>query len=181
MGLPTIIGKSKTQVFRFVKERVWKKLKGWKEKTVSRAGRKVLIKSVAQAIPSYVMSCFILHDGLCEEIESMIARFFWGGDACLHWMSWNKLCRPKLIGGLGFRNFKHFNLALVVKNWWRIHTSPETLFVRVFKAVYFSGSSIVEAKRGYRPSYAWSSILKSKWMFEQGRCWRVGNGTKIRI
>lgn len=32
---------------------------------------------------SYVMSCFILPDGLCDEIESMIARFFRGGGGCL--------------------------------------------------------------------------------------------------
>ena len=34
LGLPIIVGKSKTQVFNFVKERVWKKLKGWKEKVL---------------------------------------------------------------------------------------------------------------------------------------------------
>lgn len=64
LGLPTIVGKSKTQIFGFVKDRVWKKLKGWKEKTFSRAGREVLIKAVAQAIPSYVMSCYMLPNGL---------------------------------------------------------------------------------------------------------------------
>ncbi|XP_057426530.1 uncharacterized protein LOC130719957 [Lotus japonicus] len=78
LGLPTIIGKSKTQVFAFVKERVWKKLKGWKEKALSRAGREVLVKVVAQAIPAYVMSCFAMPLSLCLEIEGMINRFYWG-------------------------------------------------------------------------------------------------------
>lgn len=78
VGLPTIVGRSKTQVFAFVKERVWKKLKGWKERALSRAGREVLVKSVLQAIPTYVMSCFSLPTSLCEEIEVMINRFFWG-------------------------------------------------------------------------------------------------------
>lgn len=116
LGLPTIIGKSKTQIFRFVKERVWKKLKGWKERTLSRARREVLVLVVAQAISSYVMSCFMLQNDLCDEVESMISRFYWGGDVSrcgLHWIKWEKLCRPKLEGGLGFRDFKYFNLALV--------------------------------------------------------------------
>ena len=65
LGLPAVIGKSKNQVFAFVKDRVWKKLKGWKEKYLSRAGKEVLIKSVVQVIPSYVMSCFELPQGMC--------------------------------------------------------------------------------------------------------------------
>lgn len=55
LGLPTIIGKSKTQVFNFVKEKVWKKLKVWKERALSSAIRKVLIKAIVQATPSYIM------------------------------------------------------------------------------------------------------------------------------
>ena len=69
LGLPSIIGKSKKDVFAEVKERVAKKLMGWKEKLLSIGGRKVLIKVVAQAIPTYTMSCFQLPKGLCEEIE----------------------------------------------------------------------------------------------------------------
>lgn len=115
LGLPTIIGKSKTHIFRFVKEQVWKKLKGWKNRTLSCAGREVLLKAAAQAIPSYVMSHFLLPEGLCHGIEGMISRFYWGGDASrqsLHWMKWDNLCRPKSDWGLGFCDFKSFNKAL---------------------------------------------------------------------
>ena len=60
LGLPSIIGKSKMAVFADVKERVAKKLSSWKEKLLSMGGRKALIKAVAQAIPTYTMSCFLL-------------------------------------------------------------------------------------------------------------------------
>ncbi|XP_057452170.1 uncharacterized protein LOC130743990 [Lotus japonicus] len=184
LGLPTIIGKSKSQIFHFVKERVWKKLKGWKERSLSRAGREVLVKAVVQAIPAYVMSCFVLPDGLCDQIEGMISKFYWGGDVSkrsLHWVSWDKLCRAKDEGGLGFRDFKSFNLALVAKNWWRIYHFPNSLFSRVFKAVYFPSGELRGAKRGYRPSYAWSSILKSSRIFKRGGRWRLGNGQSVNI
>lgn len=69
LGLPTMIGRSKKIIFQQLKERVWKKLKGWKEKMLSRAGKEVLIKAVAQAIPTYAMSCFLIPKGFCEEIE----------------------------------------------------------------------------------------------------------------
>ena len=61
-----------------MKERVWKKLKGWKEKTLSQAGREVLIKAVVQAIPTYVMSCYKLPKTLCEDIQALIRNFWWG-------------------------------------------------------------------------------------------------------
>lgn len=56
LGLPVIFGRSKKEVFIMVVERVWKKIKGWKEKFLSRAGKEVLVKVVAQAIPTYIKS-----------------------------------------------------------------------------------------------------------------------------
>ena len=78
LGLPYIIGRSKREVFAEVKERVGKKLAGWKEKMLSIGGKEVLIKAVAQAVPIYTMNCFLLPKGLYEEIEGMIRRFWWG-------------------------------------------------------------------------------------------------------
>jgi hypothetical protein len=47
LGLPTISGRSKNQIFNFIIEKIWKKLKGWKERHLSFAGRSTLIKAVA--------------------------------------------------------------------------------------------------------------------------------------
>lgn len=48
------------EVFNYLKDRLWSRIKGWNEKQLSMAKREVLIKSVLQAIPTYVMSCFKL-------------------------------------------------------------------------------------------------------------------------
>jgi len=58
LGIPTHLGRSKRQVFDFIQDRVLKKLKGWKEKHLSFAGRGTLIKIVAQTIATYIMSGF---------------------------------------------------------------------------------------------------------------------------
>lgn len=78
LGLPNLVGRSKTRVFEEIKRKVWVKLQSWKGKLLSQGGREVLIKAVALSIPTYAMSCFKLPLGLCRELERLMARFWWG-------------------------------------------------------------------------------------------------------
>lgn len=66
LGLPTIIGRSVKAIFACLKERIWKKLNGWKERLLSRPGKEVLIKADAQAIPTYMMSIFKIPEALID-------------------------------------------------------------------------------------------------------------------
>ena len=78
LGLPAVIGRKKKESLNYLKERVWSILQGWKEKLLSQADREILLKAVVQAIPTFAMSCFKLPGGLCDEIEALIWKFFWG-------------------------------------------------------------------------------------------------------
>ncbi|CAN1323849.1 Uncharacterized mitochondrial protein AtMg00310 [Linum perenne] len=85
---------------------------------LSQSGREILIKSVIQAVPTYLMSVFFLSSGITKKMDSLARNFFWSGDASqrsIHWSSGDTLCLSKLEGGLGFRNFTDFNLALLAK------------------------------------------------------------------
>lgn len=73
-----VIGRSKTQIFNAVKERVAKRLGSWKGKLLSQAGKEILLKAVVSAMPLYVMSDFRLPNKLCKEISSLSAKFWWG-------------------------------------------------------------------------------------------------------
>ena len=75
--LSSFVGKRKKATFEYIKERGWRKLNGWEEKLLSQVGRKILIKVVIQAIPTYTMSCFKLPLGLCSNIEYLIRKFCW--------------------------------------------------------------------------------------------------------
>ena len=72
LGLPSLVGRNKQSTFKSIKEKLGKKLAGWKEKMLSKQGKEILTKVVAQAIPTYTMSCFKLPDSLCEDLTSMI-------------------------------------------------------------------------------------------------------------
>ena len=78
LGLPSLIGRSKTNSFAQLKSKVANKLSGWKEKLLSAAGKEVLIKAVAQAVPTYTMSCFKFPENLYDELTSMTRQFWWG-------------------------------------------------------------------------------------------------------
>ena len=78
LGLPIVVGKNKRAILNYIKDRVWSKLQGWKEQLLLQAGKEVLLKSIVQAIPTFVMSRFKLPIGLCHDIEMMIRKFWWG-------------------------------------------------------------------------------------------------------
>ena len=60
LGLPFLVGRSKRNTFSQLKQRVSNKLVRWKEKLLSNAGKEILIKVVAEVVPSYTMSCLKL-------------------------------------------------------------------------------------------------------------------------
>jgi hypothetical protein len=116
LGMPIDVGSSVTGVFSYLKDRVWKKVQGWMEQCLWTGGKEVLIKVVARAIPTYSMACFRLPRGLCKHIDGLLRDFWWGGKegkrkTC--WVAWDDMSMPKGLGGLGFRNIKLFNLALL--------------------------------------------------------------------
>ena len=77
-GLPSFVGRNKRNSSKEIKERLSKKLVGWKEKLLSKSGKEVLIKVVAQATPTYTMNYFKIPDSLCDELTSLIRNFWWG-------------------------------------------------------------------------------------------------------
>lgn len=165
LGLPTFVGSSKKWVFQSIRERVLKKLKGWKEGFLSQAGREVLIKAVAQAIPTYTMQCFSIPITILNEMESLCRNFFWGqkkDERRIPWIGWERMYASKREGGLGFRNLCAFNKAMLAKQAWRILTMPDTLVARVLKSKYFPSTHFLKATANPVASYTWKSILSAK-------------------
>ncbi|KAL0406440.1 UNVERIFIED_CONTAM: putative mitochondrial protein [Sesamum latifolium] len=146
------------------RNRVWQRIQGWNERNLSQAGKMIMIKSVIQSIPTYALSVFRLPDSLLNEIQSLISSFFWDNKdkRKIHWINWHQLCKSREDGGLGFRQLKAFNSALLAKQLWRLVTNTSSLISQVMKARYYPTSSPLEAKLGSRPSLTWRSILSTR-------------------
>lgn len=184
LGMPTQFGRSKEQDVYFIMDRIWKKLKGWKEKSLSFEGIGVLIRAVAQAIPTYYMSCFLLPKGLCSKIDKVACSFWWGTNDSkkkIHWTRKENLFKSKHSGGVGFKILREFNLAMLAKQVWRFQTNPSSLITRCSKAKYFPHVDILQAPLGSNPSFAWRSIHNSIWAVLKGSCWRIRDGNTAKI
>ncbi|KAK4401970.1 putative mitochondrial protein [Sesamum angolense] len=106
--------RSKKALFASLKDQIWKRIHRWNEKTLSEAGKVILIQSVVQAIPSYAMSCFRLPKTLLKESQSIATNFFWHDRdrRRIHWIAWDKLCSSKLDRESGMWRVETINALL---------------------------------------------------------------------
>lgn len=183
LGLPSLVGRLKKSVFNFVKDRVWKRIQSWSSRLLSKAGKAVLIRNVAQAIPSYCMSCFLIPKSLCREIKVMMNGYWWKSNSNnyrgLCWLSWENMSMVKSKGGMGFQDLHGFNLTLLGKHVWNFMNNPNSMVARVFKARYFPHSNLLRASRGGGSSFIWSGIWQAKEALAKGFRWVLGDGSDI--
>ncbi|XP_074378169.1 putative mitochondrial protein AtMg00310 [Apium graveolens] len=91
--------------------------------------------------------------------------FWWGnGEAGkgIRWLLWDRLCVPKADGGLGFKKFMSFNIAMLAKQAWRLLTIANPLVTQTIRARYFLNIDFLNAKLGSNLSYVWRSIVESQ-------------------
>lgn len=152
---------------------------------LSQVGKEVLIKSVAQAIPSCCMGVFLLLIYICDEIERMLNSFWWGVKGAnrngIRWMSWDKLIMRKGWGDMGFRNIYGFNLAMLWKQCCNFLTKPNIKVFRIFKAKYFPNGDFLGSSLGHNLIYVWRSIWSSRVLLKTGSRWKIGDGSLIPI
>jgi hypothetical protein len=147
LGLPTPLGRVKRGMFQPLEARFFKRMTAWRKKDLSAAGKEVQIKSIAQALPNYIMSVFKLTDGLCEDPMKTIRAYRWGaekGRRKVQWIPWNSLILPKALGALGFKDLMIFNQALLARQAWRLVYFPDSLCARVLKAKYFPQGNLLD-------------------------------------
>lgn len=101
LGLPSLIGRRKKAIFNYIRDRLWTRLQNWKNNSLSAAGRDVLLRAVAHAIPTYCMNFFLLPQTMLDELQKMMNSFWWGsksnGTKHIHWLAWDRLFPEKKL------------------------------------------------------------------------------------
>ena len=184
LGLPTPDGRMSRGKLQNLQAKLTKRLMQWGDGHLAQPGREVFIKSVAQALPTYIMGVFKIPFSVCDDLTKLVRNFYWGatdGKRKTHWRAWEKLQKPKKQGGLGFHDFRVFNQALLARQAWRLLNNPESLCARVLKAKYYPNGSLEDTVFTGNSSSTWQGIAYGLELLKKGLIWRVGNGQSIRI
>ena len=184
MGIPEDISGSKCKLFAFLKDNLMHRVNGWTGRWLSKGEKEVMIKSILLALPTYVMSTFLLPLEICENLASAIAQFWWSSNPPkrgIHWTKWEKVCLPKEGGEIGFRLIHEFNLALLAKQLWRLVQYPDSLVVRVLRGRYYRMTSPLRANSASSPSYVWTSIFTARKLLLLGIRQKIHSGYEVKI
>ena len=130
------------------------------------------------------MSSLAFPKSTCAKIDATLRDFWWGktkGKGVLYLKSWDAICIPKEVGGLGFKKGSDMNKALLAKIGWSVVNKEKKLWVKYMSAKYLRGKSLWSVKKSNESSWAWQSILSSRSTLAKGVCWRVSTGTSLDV
>jgi hypothetical protein len=72
------VGRSRRLAFISVKDQIWSRVTNWKNGFLSQVGKEIILKAVAQSIPTDTMSVFLLPKMSLHEINAMMQRYWCG-------------------------------------------------------------------------------------------------------
>ncbi|XP_074315550.1 uncharacterized protein LOC141651750 [Silene latifolia] len=161
LGLPTSIGSSKRDLFKYLVDKTKRRLSSWNNILLSSAGKLTLIRSVLSSLSLFSLSVFRIPVSVTSKLQSLMVHFWWSGtrtNKSIHWCSKEFLSRPVGEGGLGLRNIGCFNQALLAKSAWRILCVPGSLI-----------SKVIGPKLGVQDDF----LFKDRWKASQASSWAL--------
>lgn len=78
LGVPLLYSRMTKDNFKFLVDKVRKRLSSWKSKTLSLAGRISLMQSCLLSLSAYIMQTTPIPIGIYKKIETLCRNFIWG-------------------------------------------------------------------------------------------------------
>lgn len=185
LGIPVASGRDKKATGEEIIGKVKWRLQGQKMKSLSQAGKVTLITLVASSIPSYQASSLILFSQICPKLDALNRKFWWGSKEenkhgyCLK--SWNSICTPKDVGGLGIKKMADMNKALVEKMTRDVVKGVNKMWVNIFRKKYVRNRNFMKMPTSRGGSWASQSIFQCREVIKKGMCHRISNGLNTQI
>ncbi|RZC29891.1 60S ribosomal protein L19-2 [Glycine soja] len=107
-----------------------------------------------------------------DKLVSLQRKFLWGGGPeqnKIAWIKWKTVCQPKEKGGLGLKDIKTFNLALIGKWKWNLFQHQGELRARVLDSKYGGWRSLDASSRVSHESVWWRDLKMTLLHSHQGQ------------
>ncbi|KAK6122644.1 hypothetical protein DH2020_043620 [Rehmannia glutinosa] len=140
LGIPLAAEKLKAVHYASLVEKIAGYINVWANCTLTYARQMELIRSVVQGVECFWLSILPIPSTVIDRITNICRLFLWGERKAL--VAWKDICLPKTEGGLGFRDVRTWNLALLAKVLWNIHDKRDSLWIRWVDQVYLNGASV---------------------------------------
>jgi hypothetical protein len=123
---------------------------------------------------------------VAAKIERIQRNFLWSGlgdSHPVHLVKWNTICDPLQNGGLGVKNLRRFNQALLGKWLWCYGTDREALWRQIVEAKYGGmwGGWCSDIGRGPYGVSLWKFIRRGWDHFLPFLSFKVENGERVRF
>ena len=163
-----------------------KKFSSWSVKSLSFAGRLLIIKTVIAGITTFWCSAFILPKACIARINSLCSVFLWRGDIDSHntaRVAWETVVLTTQQGGLGVKDLHTWNKACCLKLVWLLFFRSRSMRVAWFREVVLKGSIHNYWTTKPKVSFSWlaNKILKLKDVVYPLVKLRLENGLSARF
>ena len=126
LGVPIFKASPKTSPWIQIIDKIKSRINTWGAHWLNLAGKVVLIKVVLTSILIYQCSILLVPKRILANINSLLKNFLCKGgkqnENKLLLVSWEKITKPWINGGLQVSNLERQNLALGTKILWKVVT-----------------------------------------------------------
>ncbi|PKU60060.1 Putative ribonuclease H protein [Dendrobium catenatum] len=180
LGIKLALRRLLASDFNYILEKVNSRLNVWGKNMISLAGRIVLTKSVLAAIPVFVATHTLIPKRILHKIEKAARNFIWdkqGGLHGLHYISWEKICRPWKEGGLSIKSVSDITGPLRAKFAWNFLKEEDSLLYKSLKARY--GPKFWMKSNSAYKSVTWKILADGAQSLSNITRWKIAAGENI--
>ncbi|CAH1435589.1 unnamed protein product [Lactuca virosa] len=184
LGIPMCVTKLFCRDCKQLVGKIKMRILNWKSKALSFAGRLQLINYVLTTIHVSWASIFKIPIATIREVEKICRSYLWANGEIVKGkakVKWIDICRPKDYGGLGVKNLRKWNDALLAKHVWNMINNKNSLWVQWVKKNYIGDRNFWDILQKKSMSWTWKRFLEVRKIVRPHVVSCVGNGMNTSL
>lgn len=163
-----------------------KKINSWSARSLSFAGRLLLINTVIARISNFWCSTFTIPKKCIKITNSLCGAYLWRGTTEEHHfarVSWDTVTLSKEEGRLGIRDLNYWNKACTLKLLWLLFFRSGSIWVAWFTKTILSDykSNLWTIKEKQSHSFAIKKLLRVRDLAYPWIKIKIGDGRSARF